>query len=206
MVKGVVNNFHITSLHHEIGPLVLFNGPDLYTLMVRLAPGEVSQGIAAVEKTWDAWEKNEPFQYHFLDDQYHRLYQDEEKISQIFTIFSILAILIACLGLLGLISYTTAQRTKEIGIRKVLGASVGQLVLLLNRDFLIPVLVAILLSTPLAWYAMNQWLDNFSYKIGISTWIFFLAGAICLLISWITVSFQSFQAATADPVEALRDE
>ena len=206
-IIGVVSDFHIGSLKQEIKPLVL---PYLHRfpmyIAIRLHPGNVAEAIAAVEGIWEKFAPNQPFSYTFLDQDYARLYHREQQMSHIFQIFSGLAILIACLGLFGLVAFTTQQRTKEIGIRKILGASVSGIVCLLSKDFLKLVLIANLIAWPIAYYAMNQWLQSFAYRIDLGIGTFILSGLIALPIALLTVSYQAIKAARANPVEALRYE
>ena len=206
-IIGVVSDFHIGSLKQEIKPLVL---PYLRRLpmyiAIRLHPGNVAEAIAAVEETWKKLAPNQPFSYTFLDQDYARLYNREQQMSHVFQIFSGLAILIACLGLFGLAAFTTQQRTKEIGIRKILGASVSGIVCLLSKDFLKLVLIANIIAWPIAYYAMDQWLQSFAYRINLGIGTFILSSLIALLIALLTVSYQAIKAARANPVEALRYE
>jgi putative ABC transport system permease protein len=159
-----------------------------------------------MKKNWDAYNTGEPFTYNFLDDLFNKTYSAEQKTGTILNIFSVLIILVACLGLFGLVTYTAEQRTKEIGIRKVLGASVSQVTQMLSKEFLKLVLVASLFAFPVAWWAMHQWLQSFAYRVNISWWIFFVAGFVALFIALITVSFQAIKAAIANPVKSLRTE
>ncbi|MCL4707458.1 ABC transporter permease [bacterium] len=208
-VIGVVKDFHLRSLHYEIEPLVLLVSPEPYYLdniVIRLDAGNVSQALASLEKNWREIAPQRPFEYFFLDEQFDQLYRKEHKLAQIFNYFSAMAILVGCLGLFGLASFVAEQKTKEIGIRKVLGASVSGIVLLLSKEFTKLVLVATVVAWPLAYFAMNKWLQDFAYRIDLSLWIFLLAGAIALLIAWLTVSWQAIKAALANPVEALRYE
>jgi putative ABC transport system permease protein len=206
-VIGVVEDFHFESLHHEVKPILfLFNRWRPPYLAVRLHPGNVSEGIAAIRGVWKEFAPNVPFEYSFLDQDYQKLYESEQRVSQAFTTFSVLAILIACLGLFGLASFMAEQRTKEIGVRKVLGATVSSIVGLLSKDFIKLVLAAFIVATPLAYFAMNQWLQDFAYRIDIGWWVFALAGGMALLIALLTVSTQAIKAALANPVEALRYE
>jgi putative ABC transport system permease protein len=147
-----------------------------------------------------------PFIYSFLDEDFNQQYQSDFRFRQIFTTFSILAILIACLGLLGLATYTAEQRTKEIGIRKVMGANVGNIVGLLSKDFVKLILIAILLATPLSWYGMNLWLEGFAYQVSIQWWVFLVAGVGSIIIALMTISFQSIKAALMNPVKSLKSE
>ena len=173
---------------------------------VKLDAADIRNTIAGLEKKWSKFSPDWPFQYHFLDDTYAGLYQSEERFNKIFLYLTVLAIIIACLGLFGLAAFIAEQRTKEIGIRKVLGASVAGITSMLSKDFLKLVLVAIVIATPVAWWAMNKWLQDFAYRINISWGIFELAGMIALLIAVVTVCFQAIRAAIANPVKSLRTE
>ncbi len=206
-IIGVVEDFHFESLHHEVKPILfMFNRRQPSYLAVRLRPGNVAEGLAAIQKLWKEFVPNSPLQYSFLEQDYHKLYDGEQRIAQIFTAFSILAIVIACLGLFGLASFMAEQRTKEIGVRKVLGATVAGLVGLLSKDFIKLVLVAFAVAAPAAYFAMNKWLQDFAYRIALGWWMFALAGGLALLIALVTVSAQAIKAALANPVEALRYE
>ena len=205
-IRGVINDFHFQSLHQPIGPVVLFSGPQLNELLVRLAPGDPAAGLQQLRAIWATFAPGEPFTYHFVDEQYDQLYQDETRTGQVFSVFALLAIFIACLGLFGLAAFTTVQRYKEIGLRKVLGATVQQIVLLLSRDFSRCVLLAFVIAAPLGWYLMQRWLENFAYRVSPGVGTFLLCGAGSLLLAWLTVSYQSLRAARANPAEALRSE
>ena len=148
----------------------------------------------------------EPFSYSFMDEQFNNLYATEQKTGQIFITFAVIAIVIACLGLFGLVTYAAEQRTKEIGIRKVLGATVTNIISMLSKDFLKLVLIAALIAFPIAWFGMNKWLEDFAYRVNIGWWIFCTAGLLAVLIALITVSFQAIKAAIANPVKSLRTE
>ena len=148
----------------------------------------------------------QPFDYSFMDEQFNNLYTSEQKTGQIFITFALLAIVIACLGLFGLVTYAAEQRTKEIGIRKVLGANVANIVAMISKDFLKLVFIAFLFAFPLAWWAMNKWLQDFAYRVNMGWWIFFIAGAVAILIALLTVCFQAIKAAMANPVKSLRTE
>jgi putative ABC transport system permease protein len=166
----------------------------------------MQKAITAIESKWAELAPHRPFLYSFLDDSFNSQYEADFKFKNLFTIFSFLAILIACLGLLGLATYSAVQRTKEIGVRKVLGAEVSSIVMLLSKDFMRLVLMAILIATPFSWYAMNKWLNVYAYQIDISWWIFALSGGIALLIAVGTVSFHAVKAARTNPVKSLRTE
>ncbi|MGV3504607.1 MAG: ABC transporter permease [Adhaeribacter sp.] len=205
-VVGVVKDYHFSSLKDPINPLAILMRPDHRMLVLRLAPGNPAPVLAAVRQVYGQMAPQYPFQYSFLDDDFDHLYKTEQKQAQLFTIFSALAIFIACLGLFGLAAYTTEQRRKEIGIRKILGASAGGLVALVSRDFIRLVLLANILAWPLAYLAMQRWLEHFSYRIGIGWYVFLAAGLLALVIALLTISFQALKVALANPVESLRDE
>ena len=206
-VLGVVKDFNVYSLKQKIEPLMLYINPDyFYTIAVRIRPENTQRTIAYLEKTWKNIFPDSPFNYTFLENSYDRLYVSEEKVSQLLTLFSCLVIFVACLGLFGLASFMAEQRHKEIGIRKVLGADVPRLVLFLSKDFIKNVLIANLLSWPLAYYAMNRWLQNYAYRINIGIWPFLAAGIGVLFIALLTVSYQAIKAALANPVDSLRYE
>jgi putative ABC transport system permease protein len=156
--------------------------------------------------TWKSYAPDHPFTYHFLDDEYNVLYKSESRIGHLFSLFTVIAIVLGCLGLFALTAYTTAQRIKEIGIRKLLGASVLNIVTLLSIDFLKLVVIALLIAFPLSWYAMHRWLQDFAYRVEISWIVFFLAAMISLLVAWLTLSFQSIKAALTNPVTSLKVE
>ena len=211
-IVGVVEDFHFQSLHHPISPLFLINNqqnfmPEVDNLITaRLEAGNVLATLQRVEQLWKELQPELPFQYAFLDRDWAELYGKEMAARKVFGLFSLLAILIACLGLLALAAFTVEQRTKEIGIRKVLGASVLSILGLLSRDFLKLVAIAIAIATPMAWYAMKQWLDGFAYRTTLSWWAFALAGALAIGIAFLTISYHSLRAALGNPVEALRSE
>ena len=206
-IIGVIEDFHYGSLRQEIKPLVLPYlrwGRDL--VVIRLHPGQVSDAIAAVKLVWEKFIPNRPIEYSFLDQDYEKLYNAEQKMAQLFGMFSALAIFIACLGLFGLAAFTAESRTKEIGIRKVLGASVPNLVGLLSREFVKLVLVANVIAWPVAYWAMTRWLANFAYRIDLGAGVFVFSGMITLIVALLTVGLQTFKAARRNPVDALRYE
>jgi putative ABC transport system permease protein len=208
-IIGVVKDFHFATLHDRIEPLIVTPQPWLdrfENLSVRIKSANVAETMDAIKHVWQQAAPFTPFDYWFLDAAFDRLYKSEQRFQEIFFYFSALAIFIALLGLLSLAAFFTEQRTKEIGIRKVLGASVAGIVSLLSKEFVKLVLMANLVAWPLAYFAMNQWLQGFAYRINIGWWVFALAGAIALLIALITVSTQAIKAALANPVEALRYE
>ena len=162
--------------------------------------------IGSITSVWKDYAPHQPIRYTFLDQRFARMYTDVQRTGQIFTSFAVLAIIVACLGLLGLSAFMAEQRTKEIGVRKVLGASISNLVMLLSKDFLKLVVLAIIIATPLAWYAMDRWLTNFAFHIAIEWWVFILAGFIAVVIALLTVSYQSVRAALVNPVQSLKSE
>ena len=197
-IVGVLKDFHFQSLHQTISPMYFYmnTNPDGASnlVSVRVSPDNMQQTISRIEGIWAKFLPNQPFKFSFLDNDLTALYQAEQVAQKVFGLFSLLAIFIACMGLLGLAAYVTQQRTKEIGIRKVLGASVTNIVGLLSKDFLKLVGVALLLAAPIAWYAMNKWLGNFAYSIKLSWWMFALAGVLAILIAFLTVSYQSIKS------------
>jgi len=207
VIIGVVKDFHYRSLHEEIAPLALWPDPAVFsTILVRLNPGHISNTIAFLKEKWRALLPGHPFGYSFLDDDYRRLYGADNRLLQIVGIIAVIAILIACMGLYGLGIFSAGQRTKEIGIRKVLGASVMELTLMLAAEFAAWVAAANILAWPLAWYIMNGWLENFAYRVPISPWTFPAAGLLALFIALLTVGYRALRAAAADPVQSLRYE
>lgn len=206
-IVGVVKDFHYTSLHRQIEPLAMWMNPaDNRLVVVRISGNDISEILANIEQEWSRVAPAFPFAYRFLDEDFDRLYKSEQRVSEVLTLFAGLAIFIACLGLLGLSAFVTERRTKEIGIRKVLGATVVNITALLSTDFIKLVLIAIVLASPVAWLTMNKWLQNFAYRIEIGWWVFALAGGVALGIALFTVSIQSIRAAFANPVDSLRYE
>lgn len=206
-IIGVVKDFHFNSLHEPIQPLAIYPLQDHFSrITIRANVSNASNVIALITSTWKKYFPSALLDYGFLDKQIQEQYQDEQRFSKIFSCFSLLSLLIACLGLYGLISYAASQRIKEIGIRKVLGASVKGIVMLLSKDFLKLVLLSFIIATPVALYAMQHWLQNFAYRIDIKWWMFAIAGALVIFIALATISFQSIKAAIANPVKSLRTE
>ncbi|MFT4033569.1 MAG: ABC transporter permease [Siphonobacter sp.] len=209
IIIGVLKDFHFTSMHQAIDPLIIRLDDTTWgwgTVLVRTEAGKTQQAINSLEKLTKSLNPKFPFTYRFSDQEFDHLYKSEQVVSQLSNYFAILAITIACLGLFGLAGFTAERRTKEIGVRKVMGASVISVVGLLSKDFLKLVLIAILIASPVAWYAMNHWLQGFAYRISIDWWIFVIAGLASLLIAWLTVSYQSIQAALMNPVKSLKSE
>jgi putative ABC transport system permease protein len=208
-IVGVVKDFHSSSLHDQIKPLILRlddEHADYGLVLVRTMPGKTKEALASLETLSKQLNPDFQFTYTFSDDDYNKLYNNEQIVSKLSDSFAFLAIFISCLGLLGLAMFTAEQRLKEIGIRKVLGASVGSLFALLSSEFLILVIIALLIATPVAWYGMNAWLQNFAYHAPIQWWIFALSGGLILLIALATVSFQAVKAALVNPIKSLRSE
>jgi len=206
-IIGVAKDFHFKSFHEKIEPMVMFYDPTWQSqIFVKTLPGKTAAALTETARIWQERFPEIPLDYKFLDDSFAQLYKADRQAGELFNVFSGIALLISCLGLFGLTTFTAEQRTKEIGIRKVLGASVTSIVALLSKDFLKLVLIAIVIASPIAWYAMNAWLADFAYKIDISWWVFALAGGLAVGIALLTVSFQSVRAALMNPVESLRSE
>ncbi len=207
-IIGVLKDFHIRSLHTKITPLVLRLGEDIDygQALVRTEPGKTKEALGSLEKLCKGLNPKFPFTYQFLDEEYQKLYTSEQLVSRLTSYFSFLGIFISCLGLLGLVLFTSEQRTPEFGIRKVLGASPVSLFNLLSREFLWLVLIALVIASPLAWLAMNKWLENYEYRLPVSWWIFVIAGSLAILIALLTISFQAIKSARANPVNSLRSE
>ena len=208
-IIGVTNDFHIYSLQHKIEPMILQlpqAAIDKDNVYVRISNQNISGTLHFLEQTFRKYDPESPFEYHFLDKNFAAQYASEEKQGELLLSFTILTICIACLGLFGLIAFTAQQRVKEIGIRKVLGATTQNLVGMLTGNLLKLVFISLLISVPVCWMLMNRWLQDFAYRISIQWWMFLLAGAIALLIAFLTLSLQAIKAAIANPVKLLRTE
>jgi putative ABC transport system permease protein len=209
-IIGVVKDFHFQSLRDPITPLVLINsenfGGGFGLAMARIKAGENTAAIAAIEQKWKQVAPDQPFKYLFLDENFNANYKAERQAGNLFAVFAGLAILVACVGLFGLSAYTAHLRTKEIGIRKVMGASVASTAILLARDFTRMVIIAFVIAIPASWFLAKQWLDGFAYRVEITIGIFVLAGFTTILIAWITVSFQAIRTALLNPVQSLKSE
>jgi len=206
-VIGVVKDFNYKTIHQKIEPLVMQILPGEFSqIVVRIRPLATKDALAVLAKNWRTEAGEWPFEYTFLDEQFAAQYRSEQIFSKVFGLFTFLSIFITCLGLFGLAAFTAEQRTKEIGVRKVLGASVVSIVTLLSKDFISLVLIALIIASPIAWYGMSHWLDTFAYKIRIQWWMFILAGLLAMLITFLTVLFQSVRAALLNPVKSLRSE
>jgi putative ABC transport system permease protein len=206
-IIGVVSNYHQLGLNRSMLPVVFVLRPEINNYYsVKFETSNIHETIASVEKVWNKYFPQNPFSYYFLDDDFNTQYKADDQFGKVFGLFSFLAIIIACFGLLSLSAYNVLQRTKEIGIRKVLGAPVSNIIYLLAKDFMLLVCIAFFIAVPVTWFVMNNWLHDFAYRISISWWIFLAAGFISLLIALITISFQSVKAAIANPVKSLRTE
>ncbi|MFD2933666.1 ABC transporter permease [Spirosoma flavum] len=208
VIIGVLKDFHFNSMHQTIEPLImrLDEKRQWGTILVRIEAGKTKEALTSLENVCKELNPKFPFTYQFSDQEYAKLYRSEQVVSQLANYFACLAIFISCLGLFGLATFTAEQRTKEIGVRKVLGASIGSVVTLLSTDFLKLVLIAIIIASPIAWYTMNKWLQGFAYKIDLAWWMFGLAGLLAVSIALLTISFQSIKAALMNPVKSLRSE
>lgn len=208
-IIGVVKDFNFESLRTQIRPLVFHLGPvqqPASIITVRIQPGDIKKTIGFIETTWQRFSKDEKCRYNFLDESLANLYNNEKRTGTIATLFSFLAIFIACLGLFGLAAFVTEQRTKEIGIRKVVGASISEIIITISKPFLLWVLVANLIAWPVAYMIMNKWLQNFAYRTQIHFWIFLVAGIAALMISLLTVGLQAYAAAKSNPIKSLRTD
>jgi putative ABC transport system permease protein len=207
IIAGIVQDFHFKDMHQKIGPCAMFWKPQwMGQLYVRTTGGHTAEAIAAVKKIWKTYNPDYPFEYNFLDDAYSKMYAADQRTGSLFKVFAFIAIFISCLGLFGLVTYTAQVKTREIGIRKVLGATVSSVTGLLAKDFISLVLLAIIIASPVGWYFMDHWLRDFAYRTSISWWVFPVAGVVVLLIAVMTISFQAIKAALANPVKSLRTE
>jgi putative ABC transport system permease protein len=206
-IIGVVKDFHYKSLYDKVVATVLQIYPPAYwKVAVKFSTANVDKTIREVQTVWSRFAPEYPIEYIFLDDNFEKMYKAEDKLRSLLWVFTGIAIFVACLGLLGLAAYAAERRRKEVGIRKVLGATVQGIVVLLTKDFIKLVLLSLLIASPIAWYFMNEWLQDFAYRIAISWWMFVAGGAIALAIALLTVSFQSVKAALANPTKNLRTE
>lgn len=205
-IIGVVKNFHYESLRKNVGPLSMRLGNNRWASAYRVDTKDINQLVKNIELKYKEMAPGMPFSYQFLDDFFDEMYREDQRIGQVSLNFAFLAILIACMGLLGLATYTMEQRTKEIGVRKVLGATVANIVKMLSKDFLMLVSISIVIAVPIAWFGMYKWLQEFAFRMDMSIWIFVAAGVVALLIAFITVSFQAIKAALMNPIKSLRTE
>jgi putative ABC transport system permease protein len=205
-IVGIVQDFHFSSLKDKIEPMVISVAKDNRVLAVKIKPGNTAQTLKKIENAWLALAPQYPFEYTFLDQVYDNLYKSEQKQMAVFSVFATVAICIACLGLFGLAAFTAEQRTKEMSVRKVLGADVSNIVLLLSGDFVKLVLIALVIASPVAWYMMHRWLEDFEYSVNISPGTFLLAGVCAIVIALLTVSYHAIKTAYTNPVKTLRSE
>ena len=206
-IVGMVKDFHLNSLHEEISPLVVVPSDEWFNyIFVRPIQGKTKEALAALQTTYQELSPENPFAYEFLDDSYAQMYKSEQTSGALADLFALIALFISALGLLGLATFSAEQRTKEIGIRKVLGASVTNLIGLLSKDFIRLVLIALLVAIPIAWYFIQQWLQNFAYHIDIQWTVFATTIGVALLVSCLTVGFQAFRAAIANPIDSIKSE
>jgi putative ABC transport system permease protein len=207
IVVGVVNDYHQVSLKQSLDPTIFYctnYSGEFYSM--RLNTTDLTKTIGHIQQSWDKAFPGNPFEYFFLDDFFNRQYENEKKFGKLFTTFSILAMIVGCLGLFGLSAYTATQRTKEIGIRKALGSSSQGIFVLLSKEYVKLVALSIAVATPLVWYFMQSWIESFPYRTAITIEIFVLSGLVVLLISLLTVSYQTLRAARTNPVDSLRYE
>jgi putative ABC transport system permease protein len=208
-IIGVVKDFHFNSLQQKVSPVVIHIMPQWFWysyLSVRLPVANVKTTLHSLEQVWSKTLPNHPFDYFFVDQDFAKQYQSEQRLSRLSVVFSVLIIVISCLGLLGLVIVAVEQRTKEIGVRKVLGATIAGITTLISKDFLKLVTFAIVIASPIAWWIMDKWLADFAYRIQISWWVFAIAGILAILIALLTVSIRAIGAAVANPVKSLRTE
>jgi putative ABC transport system permease protein len=206
IITGVVKDFNYASLKQSIEPAIFYYDASNWRMYIKTTGKDAPKAIAAVQQVWKKFSPDAPFAYSFLDDDFNKMYHADLRTGSLFNVFAIVAIIISCLGLFGLATYTAQVKTKEIGIRKVLGANIAHITNLLAKEFVVLVLIAFIIASPLAWLAMNKWLQNFAYRINISWWMVALAGIIAMFIALLTVSFQAIKAAIANPVKSLRTE
>ena len=201
-----MQDYHQQALYSPIEPLAIFFGEQNYFLNIKVAPQDVAATLSFVEDTWAEVNAGKPFSYDFLDQDFQSQYEADEKRGQVFTIFSLFTVVIACLGLLGLAAYTTEQRAKEIGIRKVIGASIGSIIGLIYRDFFVLIAIAMLIAFPLAYFFMDGWLDTFAYQTEIKWFTFVASALLTLIVTMGAISFHTLRAAMSNPVDSLRSE
>jgi putative ABC transport system permease protein len=205
-IVGVVSDFHFSSLKNPIEPLLLYKSSRLNWMVLKTETNNYGQLLAQLEQNWKSTIANVPFTYVFMDKEVEKMYEEEKRLGRISGLFTVIAILISCLGLFGLVSYVAEQKKKEIGIRKVLGASINSVVKLLTKDFVKLVGIAFIIATPVAYFLMQRWLEDFTYRIDIQWWVFVIAGCFALIITLLTVGLQSLKSAVANPVKSLRTE
>jgi putative ABC transport system permease protein len=205
-IIGVVKDFNFSSMHNKVGPVIMALDENYGKIAMRINSKNIPALISQVENKWKSMAPGQPFNYSFLDADFNKVYNADQRTGTLFIAFAVFAIFIACLGLFGLVTYAAEQRVKEIGIRKVLGASVSKIVVMISKDFVKLVLIATVIAFPIAWWMMNKWLQGFAYRINISWFVFALAGLLTIAIALLTVSYQAVKAAIANPVKSLRTE
>ena len=205
-IVGIMKDFHQHSLHQEIMPLQLFFNDYQRDVSIKISGNNIEETLAGIKKTKEIFSDKYPFTYAFFDDEFDKAYKAEQKTGKLAKWFTIITIIIACLGLYGLAAFTAEQRIKEVGIRKVLGASVYHLIYMLSKDFTWPVLISFLISAPITYFSMQKWLGDFAYHIEISIFTFLVTLIIMILVAWLTVSYRTFKAANSNPVNSLTDE
>jgi len=207
LVVGVLKDFIDRSLRQDLAPLLIATNSTMYRqASIKLSTANIASSMQSIKKIWEKTFPNYVYEYRFLDDKIESFYKQENQLSNLYKIFAVIAIFLSCLGLYGLASFMAVQRIKEVGIRKVLGASVGGVVYLFSKEFIILITIAFIIASPVAWYFMNQWLQDYVYRINISWWIFIVGGISSIIIALMTVSFQAIKAALANPVKSLRSE
>jgi hypothetical protein len=207
-IIGVLKDYHTQSLHEPIKPILIDikEGEYFGVIVARTEPGKTKEAIASLASVYKSINPNYPFTYQFVDEEYKKLYSSEMIVSTLSIVFAVVAILISCLGLLGLVMFSAEQRIKEFGVRKVLGASLSQIIALFAQDFMKLVLIAFVIAAPIGWYAMHTWLQDFAYRVDISWWVFLSAGLGSMALALFTLSYEAFKAAVANPVKSLRSE
>jgi putative ABC transport system permease protein len=206
-IIGVVENFNFASLHEEVMPLIIMNQPErVKYLSIKINPEDKKQVLGLISSKWESLYPGYPFEYFMQQSKYQEMYASEVNMSRLFVYFTILAIFIAALGLFGLSSFTAEQRTREIGIRKVLGSSVSEILVLLSKEFSRLVIIAMVIAVPVSWFGMDKWLQSFAFQTNISWWIFIVSGVLAILIAYLTIIFQALRASRTNPVEALKYE
>jgi putative ABC transport system permease protein len=205
-VIGIVKDFNFSTMHEKVGPLVMDLGNNWGNMVIRINAKNIPSLISQIKNKWNSMAPGLSFSYTFMDNDFNNLYHAEQQTGKLFITFAMFAIFIACLGLFGLVTYAAEQRTKEIGIRKVLGAGVGRIVTMLSKEFVRLVFIASCIGFPVAWWAMNKWLQSFAYRINISWWVFVIAGCTTMTIALVTIGLQAIKAAIANPVKSLRTE
>jgi putative ABC transport system permease protein len=205
IVSGVVKDFHFTPLQNSIQPFVFVYSPSSEILYVRADNKNMAEAVSAVDKIWSIYNPGAPFTFAFVDETYSKHYASDQRTGNLFQLFTGIAIVISCLGLLGLITYTAQLKVKEIGIRKVLGASITNIVVLLSRNFMLLITISIIIAIPVSWWMMNSWLANFAYRTSVPWWVYGASCIATIIIALVTIGFQSVRAAVENPVKSLRD-